>query len=307
MKPRVRWAFAGSAAIVLGLLTPAGSFAAAVPSAPRLGTFYTSMTSTTVDLGSPADDGGSPITGYVVEYTLDNYQTFQRLDLAADATQFVISGLQNKRTYRMRVAASNANGLSSWTNSVVRGLYPPSKPRIESVLVRHDALEVRAFSSLYTSMTISAGSRHCTLKSYQSLCDISGLTGGKSYSVTAVATNPAGPSVASDPVTATPVGAATKVRSLKAKVVVVKGVRRIVLTWKAPSNLRQGVLKGVTLYDGVHPGKGVQSRHPWSTKLVVDKVSRHHTYTFRVGAITRPKGDDTDIHGASSTIKVKVK
>lgn len=84
--------------------------AADVPGAPTIGTVGATEGSISVAWSPPADDGGSPVTGYVVR-ALAGATEVARLDVDADARSAVLDGLANGTAHTVTVAAENAAGL----------------------------------------------------------------------------------------------------------------------------------------------------------------------------------------------------
>ena len=67
--------------------------------------------SITVSWRAPGDDGGSDVTGYVVEWSDDDFaRTTGRWPVAADVAEYVIEGLVNGTEYSLRVLAVNDVG-----------------------------------------------------------------------------------------------------------------------------------------------------------------------------------------------------
>ncbi|MDH3958742.1 MAG: fibronectin type III domain-containing protein [Actinomycetota bacterium] len=66
----------------------------------------------------PADDGGSPVTGFLVDHSLDLGKTWvpaSPVAVAGDDTSFMVADLTNEADYRFRVAALNSVGQGSWS------------------------------------------------------------------------------------------------------------------------------------------------------------------------------------------------
>ncbi|GAB3255056.1 hypothetical protein GCM10027456_31510 [Kineosporia babensis] len=255
-----------------------------------------------------ASDGGSPVTGYVAQYSDDGFRTFSQQSAGPKATEMRLTKLKHSTEYRFRLAAENAAGRSNWASKYVGGLYPPSIPSFYKVHSLHNRLDAVADSSVYSSMTITAnpGNHRCVVKQKPTqprlkICSIKGLTGGKTYKLTAVATNPAGKSPVSDAVKATPVGKPTAVRSLKAKA----GTGKVTLTWKNPANLREGKLAGVTYSRSGN--KTTRETKVWKNKLVLGNLKRGKTYTFSVAPLTRVGKSFTYLKGPASKVRVTVR
>ncbi|HEU5454141.1 MAG TPA: fibronectin type III domain-containing protein, partial [Nocardioides sp.] len=89
------------------------------PEAPQMTGVDPRNRSVRVRWADPADDGGSPITGYrVLVLTLDGRQVGSLRRADALANQLLVTGLQNGRSYRFRVQALNAVGASPWSTSM---------------------------------------------------------------------------------------------------------------------------------------------------------------------------------------------
>ena len=63
----------------------------------------------------PDCDGGSPITGYLVEYKQDSSPEWVKCNLADNSTNvsILVNGLHEKTKYQFRVSAENQFGLGS--------------------------------------------------------------------------------------------------------------------------------------------------------------------------------------------------
>ena len=118
-------------------LEGAGSRCPAPPSAPTGVGATAGNTSATVSWTAPANDGGSPITGYVVTPFVGTTAGTPR-SFATTAAPQVITGLTNGTTYTFRVAATNAAGTgpqSAASNSVTAGAVPTYVPLSPARLV----------------------------------------------------------------------------------------------------------------------------------------------------------------------------
>ena len=93
-------------------LNGTGDAPAAAPSAPTIGTAVQGNGSITVNWTAPANNGGSPITGYEVRVVNNatNAQVGALRPAAANATSLGISGLTVGTAYRFSVRAANAVG-----------------------------------------------------------------------------------------------------------------------------------------------------------------------------------------------------
>jgi hypothetical protein len=89
---------------------------ATVPSAPTIGSATAGSGSATVSWSAPASTGGSPIVGYVVTPYVLGVSQGPRYFLGA-ATSQTITGLTNGTTYRFKVRAWNAVGVSLFSSA----------------------------------------------------------------------------------------------------------------------------------------------------------------------------------------------
>jgi titin len=64
---------------------------------------------------APADDGGSPVTDYVVQHRADGDATWQSALIGSTATRYTVKDLRNGVAYAFRVAAVNAIGAGDWS------------------------------------------------------------------------------------------------------------------------------------------------------------------------------------------------
>lgn len=73
--------------------------------------FEQNINSITVEWGEPGSDGGSAITGYIIEKRDANRTQWSRVgDLDADARRYKVSKLVEGNEYYFRVAALNRIG-----------------------------------------------------------------------------------------------------------------------------------------------------------------------------------------------------
>lgn len=90
---------------------------ATVPGAPT-GARAAALSTTTASLAwsAPLSDGGSPITGYVVEESIDGGAFTERARPSATPTDVAIAGLTPGATYQYRIAAINAEGTGAFSS-----------------------------------------------------------------------------------------------------------------------------------------------------------------------------------------------
>ena len=97
------------------------------PSAPTIGVVMaTSSTSISVQWAASANDGGSPITGYVVEYrnTSDSASQFMMRSVGGDVFTTILVGLVPFTTYDVRVRGENIVGHSDPSATLQRRTDP---------------------------------------------------------------------------------------------------------------------------------------------------------------------------------------
>ena len=100
------------------------------PSAPTVGVVMaTSSTSISVQWTASTTDGGSPITGYVVEYrnTSDSASQFMMRSVGRDILTTTVIGLVPFTTYDVRVRGENIVGRSDPSTIVQRRTDPDGK------------------------------------------------------------------------------------------------------------------------------------------------------------------------------------
>jgi uncharacterized repeat protein (TIGR02543 family) len=224
-------------------VTPAG-----VPSAPTgvsgTGTGGTINIAWTV----PSSDGGSAVTDYIVEYSVDGSGTWATFaDGTSTATSATVTGLIAGNAYEFRVTAKNiiGNSLSSFSSPTIETL--PTAPTITGVTSASEQVTVtwNAPSHLgsgtitgdeyvvtaYDASGNEAGS--CKPTPGQRTCVVTGLDNGSAYTfkvavVTTVGTS--AQSVAS--ATAIPAG----VPSAPANVAAVTSGSNMTITFNAPAD-----------------------------------------------------------------------
>lgn len=101
----------------------------------------TSPDSITISWTKPRNDGGSPITGYLVEKRKVGDTKWSRVTptTVPDLT-YKVPGLTENQQYEFRVCAVNAAGESPWS-SASDGIYarpPPAAPKIDSGFAMRD-------------------------------------------------------------------------------------------------------------------------------------------------------------------------
>lgn len=208
------------------------------PSIPRSVNGSFGNTTATVSWDIPSSDGASPITGYRVT----SVPASQTCNTDPDTFTCNFTGLTNGTTYQFFVYAINAEGSSAGSSSVAitPATYPgaPAAPSITSAGNASISLSWNAPSnnggSAPTGYTVtsSPGGQTCVTTG-ATVCTVSGLTNGTSYTFTVTATNVAGTSVAS------PASASSIPRtkpSAPGSFLATYGNTTVTLTWDAPTS-----------------------------------------------------------------------
>ena len=86
----------------------------------------------TIEWLAPLSDGGSPITGYVIERRESTSVVWTRVStVSAKTTSYVFKFLDSSLSYYIRVAAENDEGLGAWLE--LREPVQPRKPLSKSL------------------------------------------------------------------------------------------------------------------------------------------------------------------------------
>ncbi len=262
--------------IVLGLLLDSD-----VPGAPTGATATGGNTSAIVSWTAPADNGGSPITGYTVT---SNPGGLTCSTNSPTATTCTVNGLTNGTSYTFSVVATNKNGdsLSSGPSNAVTPSTVPGAPTGVSGVPGDGAVTVSwtapangGAAILNYTVTSNPGGMTCITATTS--CTVSGLTNGTPYTFTVVATNVKGsgaPSAPSAPVTPRTVpGVPTGVTG-------VAGNAQVTVSWTAPASNGGSPITGYT----ATASPGGASCTTATTTCIVTGLTNGTSYVFRVTA-----------------------
>ncbi|MFM2151657.1 MAG: hypothetical protein RL199_92 [Pseudomonadota bacterium] len=181
---------------------------AGLPDAPSGVTVATGAGTATVNWTAPANDGGAPVTQYVVTSSSGRAYT-----VAAPTATYTFTGLPATNSYTFFVRAVNGMGAgpSASTGSPVTPTPPPAPvvpdaPTSVSAVARHNAALVSWLppakdggSSITTYTVAGAPGGSCTATAPALSCLVTGLTDGTAYTFRVTATNVVGSGLPSNP------------------------------------------------------------------------------------------------------------
>lgn len=260
------------------------------PGAPTGVTAVRGDAAATVTWVAPADDGGSPITGYTVTSDPGGEQC------TTDGTELscTVTGLTNGEPYTFTVFATNDVGdsaASAASNSVT-----PAAPTAPDAPTGVNAAAGNAAATVswtapaddggspilsYTA-TASPGGATCTTDDATDLaCTVPGLTNGVAYTFTVRATNAAGTGAASAPSAAVTPQAPATAPGAPSGVVAVAGDAAATVSWAAPADNGGSPITGYVVTAA--PG-GQTCVTTGALSCSVTGLSNGVEYTFTVSA-----------------------
>ena len=139
------------------------------PGAPTAATATAGNAAVTVSWSPPVDDGGSPITGYVVTATPGG----EMANVGSGATSALVTGLSNGTSYTFTVAASNAVG--SGPASLPSNAVTPAVPRNQTITFAAISAKTMVQSPLTVSPSASSGLPVTLTATTPSVCTVTGF------------------------------------------------------------------------------------------------------------------------------------
>jgi hypothetical protein len=274
-------------------------------SAPRNVTAIAHDASAAVSWSQPVNDGGSPVTGYVVT-------SWPGAKICAtSARTCTVLGLANGVSYQFTVRAANVGGQgpeSDPSNSVTPVGVPGAPTSVHATAgdgaaaVTWAAAPGNGAPITGYAITSTPEGKTCALASpfpATLSCTVTGLTNGQPYTFTVTATNVVGegsPSAASEPVTP------AALPDAPTTVGVAPGDGLVTVSWNAPASDGGGAITAYTVA-AAPGGRTCSIATPFAATLscTVSGLTNGQPYTFRVSA-TNSSG--TGLPSAASTAVV---
>jgi len=276
---------------------------ATTPAVPSITAVTPGNGSATVTVTPPADNGGNPISNFVVQYSTNSgatWGTFARQ--ASTAPSIAVTGLANGVAHIFRVSAVNGVGTGGFSSvsSVVVPASPPGLPRGLAVVGGN------AQASLSWLAPLANGGRHITTyvvrystnngatwitnphsASAATSITVAGLSNGVRHIFEVAAAHEAGTgrftAASAAVIPAGPAGAAT---SLTAR----RGNGSVTLSWTAPDSNGGAVISNYVVQrssDGGAQWVTVARAASVATSAAVTGLVNGTSYVFRVAAVTR--------------------
>jgi fibro-slime domain-containing protein/RHS repeat-associated protein len=283
------WQFTVAASNRAGLGTPSAPSAPvtllSVPGAPQAVAAVAGNGIATVTWTAPAADGGSPVTGYIVQPLPDGAP----VAVGAATTTATLSGLDNGTSYAFLVRATNAVGLGP-DSAPSAAVLPSSAPEAPSVVVA--SAGEREATVYWTAPPSNGGSAlsgyrivavpgglPVTVPGNRTFVRVSGLDNAASYTFSVTAANAQGDGPASAPSSGViPYGPPASPGTIEAT----RGNATAQVSWKAPTSENGRPISGYTVT--AEPGGLTAAVPAGETSRVVTGLANGTAYTFQVTA-----------------------
>lgn len=247
------------------------------------------------------DDGGSPITDYVVQYSANNGSTWHAFAHPASiATNVTVTGLGNGTGYMFRIAAKNALGTGEFSAASTRvtPVGAPGRPPAPTGTAGAGQVALRwsapanggsAITDYTVQFSADSGRTWRTFthaRSAASAITVTGLQNGTWYVFRVAAKNSVGTG------TFSPASARLTKMQRPARLaapVAVAGNSQVVLRWSAPANGGSAITDYVVQYSA-NKGRTWQTfahRASPTPTVVVTRLANGTPYLFRVALVQR--------------------
>jgi len=260
--------------------------ALAGPSSPTL-VSTTGNREVALEWKPPANDGGSPITGYDLyeSITTGGEGAVPFAETSASTNQFLVTNdtisMRNGTTYYFTVAAVNAGGPGSASNEVVATPEPvPDPPQgltatagAESVTLSWSSPSsiggsaITGYDVFEGSSPQGEGSTPVASAITKTSFTVTGLVARTTYYFLVEAINASGSSFPSNEASATPTPQPSP-PSAPIGLTAVAGNREIRLSWSPPSSAGSSPITGYDLFEGTSPG--AESATPFTQTVGID-------------------------------------
>ena len=272
----------------------AAPFSAAA--APTISTVFATANSAIVNWAAPASNGGSAITDYVVQYSLNSVNWTTYSDGTSTSTSATVTGLSAGTTYYFRVAAVNSAGTGTYSAAAIATTWAvPGAPTIPSTFggdgqitiswtapASNGGATITDYIIQYSADTVNWTTFNDSVSTTTS-ATITGLTNGVTYYFRVAAVNSAGTGPYSAIGSGQPLAAPNAPTGLTAT----PTSTQTVLSWIAPANNGSAITAYLIQYssNGGASWTTITDSVPSITSTTVNGLTDGVTYYFKVAAV----------------------
>jgi titin len=251
-----------------------------------------------VSWSAPANDGGSPVTGYTVTPYAGS-TALSPVTVGAGTTTTTVTGLIDGTSYTFRITADNANGSSpaATTNAVTPTLLAAPPTNVQAAA--DDASATVWWTAPITGPTVtgytvsawdSSGNLVTTtsVDASETTAIVPGLVDGDSYTFTVAAQSTLGSSGASSPSNSvTPYSASGVAKPPNPTKLTATGLLgSATITWVAPKAPNNGAVTSytVTVYDSKNTVVETLLFDPNTTSVTIGGLTGGTQYKFKIAS-----------------------
>ena len=268
-----------------------------IPAAPTGLAATPGNTQVSLSWTAPTDNGGSAITGYIIQHKPSTDPWPSTSTIVNNVTSGTITNLTNGVTYDFRINATNVAGTGA--SSGIVSATPRSVPGQPTGLTATPGNTQVSLSwtaptdnggSAITDYTIQYSANAGTLwttfndgTNTATSTTITGLTNGDTYRFQVFATNTAGTGIASDTVDATP----RTIPAAPTGLAAIPGNTQVSLSWTAPTDNGGSAITDYTIQYSANAGtfwSTFADGTSAATTATVSSLTNGDTYQFRVSA-----------------------